>query len=498
MRKTKDPKRPARKRGRPSQSVPVPDSILVERNLSTLGFFNVSAPAVGKGQGIERTVMHRSVVEGVVVEGKVTYIGAASQGGLPTAADQDVYLAVLAFVTEVWQETGKIPQMVALSPSDLLRRMGKPTTGSYYEALERALLRIASTTIISENAIWVAREKRFQKDVVRVFDRVQVKGTVSEDGTVAARHQIWLSNWQVENLRASHYLLIDYPTYQVLRNDISRVLFPMLKLWLYASRREKRFEKRYDELCMILGIKARSAPSLIDQQLRPSLDELVSVGYLSKWEVLPVAAAVERAFKIVLHHHPNLTEQFERIDVLPPSLPSSDEDDTLEVDRHQFAEALVSFGVNERVARREVSNFDREALDRARRVLDFVRQKPKDGIANPQGYLVYMIRQELRSGPSTPFERPMSKPTAEEKRSLDDDINAQASEDLRRMHAFEAAIDNVIETLAPLELAGYHRRAEEQLLTDFPKAAQWTSDARAKQINFKVRRLVADDFEVTI
>ncbi len=85
---------------------------------------------------------------------------------------------------------------------------------------------------------------------------------------MAARHQIWLSNWQVENLRASHYLLIDYPTYQVLRNDISRVLFPMLKLWLYASRREKRFEKRYDELCMILGIKARSAPSLIDQQLR--------------------------------------------------------------------------------------------------------------------------------------------------------------------------------------------------------------------------------------
>lgn len=488
----------ASKGGRPRKVVAVPEVIAVEKNLSTLGFFNVTAPSAGSGESVERVVTHRAKVDGVAVEGRVTYVGAASQGGLPTAADQDVYLAVLAFVYEVWREDGEIPQMVALSPIDVLRRMGKQGTGSYYDALEKALLRIASTTIVSEHSLRVNDRSQFQKELFRVFDRVQIKGTRMDDGTVTAKHQIWLSTWQIENLKASHYLLIDYPTYKSLRNDISRVLFPMLKVWLYASRRAERFEKRYDELCSILGIKPRQVKSQIDQQLRSSLDELVGVGYLSRWEIVPVVAAVERAFKIVFHHHPDLLAQFAALEGTSRVLGSRDDADAIASERAQIVDALVVHGVASRVAKRLVADLEPEGLDRARRIIEYFSQVPKDRIESPAGYLVTLIREEVEPGaprrPARAAERTSS--ASAEKERLEAEITAQAVRDLANMRAFEDELNRIINSLAPLELASYHRRASDQLVADFPDVGSWKAEVRDKQTQTIVRRMIAEDYEL--
>ena len=68
------------------------------------------------------------------------------------------------------------------------------------------------------------------------------------------------------------------------KNHIAKALVPLLQIWLYATRDEGVFEKRYDELCQILNIRQWTYPSKIKEKLGPSLDELKQFGYLSRLE----------------------------------------------------------------------------------------------------------------------------------------------------------------------------------------------------------------------
>jgi len=474
-----------------------PELIAVEKNLSTLGFFNVTAPAVS-GEGVTRVVRHRSIVDGVEVEGSVTYLGSALHGGLPTAADQDVYLAVLAIVTEVWQETGELPQMIAVAPTDLLRRMGRQMDGGrQYDVLEKALQRIVATTIVSEHSLRINQREQFQKDTFRVFDRVLIMGDVGEDGEVSTQHRIWLSSWQVENLRASHYLLIDYPAYKGLRNSISRVLFPMLKVWLYASRRTGRFEKRYDEFCAILGIKRREAKSQIAQQLRSALDELIEVGYISKWEILPAVGAVESGYKVVLHHHPDLIAQFGEIAGAAPRLVGAREEvDALTGEREQLRGVLTGHGIAVRVATSLLAGMDSEGLERARRIIEYFERNRSAEIGNPAGYLVTLIREG--ADPAVTKRKPHSESQADRdsRARLDEEITLQAMRDLELMREYQERLDKVIEALKPLEVADYHQRASERLVVEFPQSHTWTPETRSRQTEAIMKRLVATDYDL--
>jgi hypothetical protein len=65
---------------------------------------------------------------------------------------------------------------------------------------------------------------------------------------VADKNYVWLSTWQLENINSNYLLPIDLDTYRKLRNQIAKILVPLLQVWLYASRAEGRFEKRYPEL----------------------------------------------------------------------------------------------------------------------------------------------------------------------------------------------------------------------------------------------------------
>ena len=56
--------------------------------------------------------------------------------------------------------------------------------------------------------------------------------------------------------------------------DIARVLVPLLQIWLYASQRSGLFEKRYDEVCQLLGLRQYDHLSKITEKLGPALDEL--------------------------------------------------------------------------------------------------------------------------------------------------------------------------------------------------------------------------------
>jgi hypothetical protein len=56
-----------------------------------------------------------------------------------------------------------------------------------------------------------------------------------DDGSIAERHHVWLSDWQLQNINSRHLLPIDLDVYQRLRTHTARALVLHLQIWLYAS-----------------------------------------------------------------------------------------------------------------------------------------------------------------------------------------------------------------------------------------------------------------------
>src|SRR4030095_5385827 len=116
-----------------------------------------------------------------------------------------------------------------------------------------------------------------------------------------------LSAGKGKKMNSRHVLPIDFDVYQRLRTHIARVLIPLLQIWLYASQRSGLFEKRYDEVCQLLGLRQYNHRSKITEKLGPALDELGEHGYLAGWRVERTSDG--RAFKLVLQHGRGFTEE---------------------------------------------------------------------------------------------------------------------------------------------------------------------------------------------
>ena len=129
------------------------------------------------------------------------------------------------------------------------------------------------TGIESQGVIYFAGRKKYARDLFHVFQRSVAVGEVLENGTVAEENYVWLSEWQLENLNNRHTLPIDYDTYKTLQLHIAKALVPLLQIWFYACRKDQQVEKKYTELCSLLGLQRFKSPSRIKQQVAPSLDE---------------------------------------------------------------------------------------------------------------------------------------------------------------------------------------------------------------------------------
>ena len=195
---------------------------------------------------------------------------------------------------------GEISNPVGFTSTQLLTVLGIKDAGNNYQDLYEWLQRMTLTGINSKGVVYMARRRTWVSDTFHVFDRVVTMGSTLPDGTSADKNYVWLSDWQLENINSNYLLPIDLDTYRKLRNQIAKILVPLLQVWLYASRAEGRFEKRYTELCEILDIVCHKHLSLIRRQLEPSLSELTHHRYLAAWAIQPTADG--REFKLVATH----------------------------------------------------------------------------------------------------------------------------------------------------------------------------------------------------
>ena len=235
--------------------------------------------------------------------------------GLPITSDLDKYLALQDLLRGQRQTARPISNPVTFSTAAMLRALSIcPNSGKNHSDVSEWLDLMSSTTIISEGAVFLAGSRRWARDRFRVFDRAISHGAQLEDGSMAERNYVWLSEWQLENMNSRHVLPIDFDVYQRLRTHIARVLVPLLQIWLYASQRSGLFEKRYDEVCQLLGLRRYDHRSKITEKLGPALDELGEHGYLAAWRVERTSDG--RAFKLVLQHGRTFTKDPRRVDRL--------------------------------------------------------------------------------------------------------------------------------------------------------------------------------------
>jgi hypothetical protein len=384
----------------------------VEKNLVSLGFFTPSSKRIKDAKA--KTISVSATLNGHRIEAKATIVPAALYG-LPITADQDKYLALQKLITDLHRRAGgQVANPVSFSSAELLHVLKRADAGKNYRQIDEWLNVMASTTIISEGAVYLAGKKRWVKDRFHVFDRAVSFGKEIEPGVIADKNYVWLSEWQLENINSNHLIPVDLEIYRQLKNHIAKTLIPLLQIWLFASRKDGHFAKRYEELCQLLSIRQYHYRSRILEQVGPSLDELQRHGYLAAWSVEQTSDGKE--YKIVLRHG----EKFERdrqkrlgaqqaAQVAAPAQPggmSDGDGPKAELPSRVEAEALPELtrrGIGESSARKLLARLppDRPVQDLLEwGDAEIARQPGK--IANPAGFYIRLL--EEHSAPPPTFE----------------------------------------------------------------------------------------------
>jgi hypothetical protein len=354
-------------------------------------------------------------------------------------------------------------------------------------------------------------EKTWYTEKTHTLDRVVTVGKKLSDGTLADKNYIWFSQWQLDNINAGNLIPIELTIYNQLTNNISKNLVPHLQEWLYASQRDGRFEKQYEDICQLLGVRVYQYHSDIIRKLGPSLDELVSHGYVSKWAIEPMAN--RKTYKLVLWHGTKYhTDQQTRIDrkrrtktiasaagETPPPREHRPRQQPLqlvpEVDAQQL-EALTSRGVSEPAARKILAALpaDFPTLD----TLEWGDHQiagQRDKFTNPPGFYISLLRDRLT--PPTTFETSQVRASRQaailaKQEALQ--IEAQAEQSAH--DAAEAELDRFKNTNLEQYQVLYNQ-AQSQLFAEHPKIADFArthpgSSMHEGAIRSRIRQLIAE------
>jgi hypothetical protein len=438
----------------PAETLPSTEFVKVEKNLASLGFFTPSSKRLRNAQ--EKSFTITTVAEGQRMELKGTIIPSAKYG-LPITADQDKWIALCKILTDIIRKEGRVTNPVSFTSAEILRLLHKHRhSGKNYREVEEWLDVLFSTTIFSEGVVYLAGEKRRIKDRYRVFERAVSFGKELSDGKVADKNYVWFSDWQIQNINNNHLLPIDLEAYRELKNHIAKALVPLLQIWLYATRREGVYEKRYDELCQFLNIQQYRYQSLIKRTLGPSLDELKQFGYLADWQIEKTSD--RENYKIVFYHG----EKFHRdrrtresrklnADGAPLTMSERDQHSRSLRENHRIDSALTPRSTPQHFDPALVSEFTRRGITEEKATTILANVKPGQDIVaqlehydqliqhagfrivNPPGFYIRMIEKNIAvpEGFETNAKRKAREETEQRERDL------RVAEDARELLELE-------------------------------------------------------------
>ncbi len=449
----------------PAQPAPAKEIVRVEKNLNTFGFFTPSSKRLRSSS--KRVTLQVRTDDGRRIQAKAT-IFPVGEFGLPTTADQDKYFAFQKILEQIRKKNGVITNPVRFSSAAMIDTLGMTHGGKNYREIWEWIRRMTLTGIESEGVVYFSGRKKYARDLFHVFQRSVAVGEVLEDGRIAEENYIWLSEWQLENINHRHTLPIQYDVYKTLQLHIAKALVPLLQIWFYASRAELHTEKKYSDLCSLLGLQTFSSPSRIKQQLAPSLDELKNNRFLAAWELTKTTD--ETDYKLCLWAGPTFVSAADVRSAENGQISTT----ILNSRQDEILQALVERGIREDRARQLLLDLpdDQPVLDQIEWADTEIarKERSREPIANPPGFYVYLLRSNYPVPPN--FETSHKKRLREEARQQELETRARQAESELESYKRRERYDAFLTEQADAHLKTLPAAAIERRIREYMKAIQ--------------------------
>lgn len=366
------------------------DLIRFERNLLNIGFFGAHDTRKQKGstRRIEQIVSRDGQRIKVTAEFR-----ASDLLGLPSTADRDKFLAFMKIAGEQRARTGRISNPIRFSGYRLLRELGISDSGENYEEISRWGKRMADTTITSEKVIYLATRKKYADKTVHVFRSFTRVGQSGPNGESRSEtYEVELEDWLLENLNHSYVIPEDFSAYKQLKRPTAKGIFGNLHIWFHASKGQP-VEKDYLELCALLNVTPYAHLSKIKDTMGRSLDELITVRYLSQWDIQPMST--KKGYKLILWPGNELMRVLAISQKKQQALAAA-EPAILSPQRQEAIDGLIRVGLLPAKASELVERFDSETiLDQIEYLESLLVNDKRGRIENPPGFLIYMVENAL-------------------------------------------------------------------------------------------------------
>jgi Replication initiator protein A len=365
------------------------DLIRFEKNLLQIGFFGAHDTRYPNKS--ERRIEQVVFRAGQKIKVAAEFRGSAMLG-LPSTADRDKFIAFLKIVGEDRAKIGRITNPIRFSGYRLIRELGVARTGDVYEEIVRWGKRMSDTTITSEQVVYFADKKRYSDETLHVFRSFKRTGTSNlKDGEKQENYEVVLEDWLLENLNQRYVIPEDFNAYKKLTRPTAKGIFGNLHLWFHASQGRK-VEKDYAELCNLLNIKPYSYLSKIKETMGRSLDELVTIKYLSDWGIQPMTT--KEGYKILLSPGAELLRHLASSPRKQIADKTSDDSAFNQVEQEAI-NALLRHGIIPAKAKELVETCDPSKILDQVEYLESQLALNRKSISNPAGFIIYSIKEDL-------------------------------------------------------------------------------------------------------
>ncbi len=367
------------------------DLIRFEKNLLQIGFFGAHERR-GK-----QAASSRRIEQWVNRDGKKIKVSAEFRSsdtlGLPSTSDRDKYMAFMKLAMESKLRNGVISNPIRFSGYSLLNALGQCDSGENYEALNSWGMRMADTTITSEQVIYSSLRKRYMNKTVHVFRSFTRLGSSNLDGSNKTDlFEVELEDWLLENLNESFVVPEDFNMYRKLVRPTAKGIFVYLYLWFYASQ-GKEVEKDYNELCALLNVRTYEHLSKIRETMGLSLTDLVNIGYLKSWDIRPMSS--KSGYKLVLTPGKALKDVLLLTQRKQLAFAAAHIEPPLSDLRERAKSELIENGVSPTKAAEIARKLEPgPLLDRIDYVASQVAYDQRGNIKNPAGYLISFVEGE--------------------------------------------------------------------------------------------------------
>ncbi|MBC7287412.1 MAG: replication initiator protein A, partial [Armatimonadetes bacterium] len=360
---------------------------------------------------------------------RVWTVTGAEEFGLPTPADEAVYLVL----SELTRAQGLSSAKVHFSRYELVRRLGWPDKGSSYSRLHQALDRLLGVTITATRAFYDIKTHAYVDVGFHIIDDYAlVKEPPGRKGREAEPPQSYI-RWNTviyASFLAGYVKGLDLSTYLMLRSAVSRRLYRYLDKKRYDGKPEFRiglyklaFEK--------LGMSRTYYPSHIRAELARAHEELLRIGFIRSVDYVSSQVTGE----------PIVVYRFGRGKSPAPHA--------------DLVDKLVRLGMAEPVAL-ELVMTDPEAV---RRQLEFL---PYREARNPAGLLVRAVREDWPPPPAYPALAPADSPTPKPPPQVNSPVRG---------------LDEILDMLPLQERQEIERRAKDELQRQNPRVASRPASA---------------------